>query len=58
VAAIHVVLTLEEVYAEPVPINAQKMTDIRRLASYIPDEHRNIWWNISEACMQYGQWSR
>jgi hypothetical protein len=37
------VLTLEKAYSEPVPINDLKTSDIRRLVSYIPDEHRNIY---------------
>jgi hypothetical protein len=37
-----VVLTLEKAYLEPVPVNAQKMRDIRRFVPYIPNEHKNI----------------
>jgi hypothetical protein len=38
-----VVLTLEKAYLEPLPNNALEMRDIRRLMSYIPDEHKNIY---------------
>jgi hypothetical protein len=46
VPATPAVFTLERACSQPVPINALKMTDIHHLVSYIPDEHKNIYYEI------------